>query len=433
MRHEIALSFAGNGSASPPASRQPTRAGMTGRFLLSLVVASACSTGADAGSRRTTVRDSAGIAIVENTSPDDSAANTWWRLGQASLDIGGPDASEEYAVYRVVGIARTTDGRIVVANAGSADVRYYDASGTWLKTTGRQGSGPGEFRNPYLLERGAADTVYVADGQNSRIAILSPDGSFVRDIPEMGPAPRVLGRFDDGTWLSAANIRLGTDDLASISNKLMRSDMALVRYDENLVARDTMLTLPGAEQVINVGSTNGRITSIEIHRPAFAKVPVELPCGNEICAGTQDGPEIQVYGQDGALHHIIRTGRAPVPVTDAQLDAAFERNLEQMPEQARNQARAAGRGDQPHGEFVPPYGLMIIDRSGRYWLSDYDDPLDTPGRWTVYAADGAVLARIQLPEQFRPYDIGEDWILGREPDELDVEHVKLYPILTDAG
>jgi hypothetical protein len=399
--------------------------------LVGLSLSAACSAGTEAAARRTTVRDSAGITIVDNTSPDDSAANEWWRLGQATLDIGGPDAEEAYAVYRVIGIARTADGRIVVANAGSGDVRYYDADGNWLKTTGRQGSGPGEFRNPYLLERGNADTVYVADSQNSRIALLAPDGSFIRDMPGMGMAPRVLGRFADGTWLSVANRQVRGTDLSAMSDKLMQMDMALVRYDHDLVARDTMLTLPGAQQVIHIGGTNGQISSIEIYRPAFAKAPVELPCGNDICAATQDNPEIRVYGQDGALHRMIRTGRVPEPVTEARLDAEFERSLERMPEQARDQARAAGRGDRPHGDVVPPYELMLIDRLGRLWLSDYRDPLATPGHWTVYAADGKVLARINFPEQFRPYDIGEDWILGRELDELDVEHVKMYPILVE--
>jgi hypothetical protein len=43
-------------------------------------------------------------------------------------------------------------------------------------------------------------------------------------------------------------------------------------------------------------------------------------------------------------------------------------------------------------------------------------------------SEGALVARTALPLEFTPYDIGEDWILGRELDELDVEHVRLYGI-----
>jgi hypothetical protein len=48
------------------------------------------------------------------------------------------------------------------------------------------------------------------------------------------------------------------------------------------------------------------------------------------------------------------------------------------------------------------------------------------GRWTIYDPQGAVQARIALPPRFRPYDIGRDWILGQELDDLDVEHIRLY-------
>ncbi len=62
---------------------------------------------------------------------------------------------------------------------------------------------------------------------------------------------------------------------------------------------------------------------------------------------------------------------------------------------------------------------------GRLWVQDYPGLVDDPA-WTIYDADGARVARITLPGTFRPYDMGEDWVLGRETDELEVEHVRLY-------
>lgn len=32
-----------------------------------------------------------------------------------------------------------------------------------------------------------------------------------------------------------------------------------------------------------------------------------------------------------------------------------------------------------------------------------------------------------------PFAIGEDWVLGVETDDLDVEYVVLYPLLKDAA
>jgi hypothetical protein len=38
-----------------------------------------------------------------------------------------------------------------------------------------------------------------------------------------------------------------------------------------------------------------------------------------------------------------------------------------------------------------------------------------------------------MPRRFFPYAIGEDWVLGVEWDDLDVEYVVLYPLLKDAA
>jgi hypothetical protein len=83
----------------------------------------------------------------------------------------------------------------------------------------------------------------------------------------------------------------------------------------------------------------------------------------------------------------------------------------------------------PRAELIPPYSRIMTDSAGNLWVEDYENPLVAPGRWTVYAEDGGILARIVLPERFRPFDIGDDWILGRELDDLDVEHLRVYRIV----
>jgi hypothetical protein len=180
---------------------------------------------------------------------------------------------------------------------------------------------------------------------------------------------------------------------------------------------------------MNIGTRNGQVISVEIRATPYSKSTVFAAGRDEFHVGTQDAAEFRTHAGDGSLRRIVRTGRALVAVTDRHLQAMFDRMLERMPEQRREQARAEGPGNQPHGDVVPPYAAFITDRTGNLWVSDYDDPLSTPGRWTVYGEDGGVLARIALPERFLPFDIGADWILGRELDDLDVEHMRLYPIV----
>jgi len=90
----------------------------------------------------------------------------------------------------------------------------------------------------------------------------------------------------------------------------------------------------------------------------------------------------------------------------------------------------------PKPERLPAYSRMFVDGLGRPWLLDYrrwdeEEEYSSPlRRWTVLAADGsAVLGRFEHHEDVRFYDAGEGWVLVVEPDELEVEHVRLYPLV----
>ena len=42
---------------------------------------------------------------------------------------------------------RLPNGQIVIANSGSNELRYYDSAGVFLYAVGREGFGPGEFKD----------------------------------------------------------------------------------------------------------------------------------------------------------------------------------------------------------------------------------------------------------------------------------------------
>jgi len=77
-------------------------------LLPALTLIGSCST--DSATARDAVRDSAGIAIVETTSP---AAE--WRLSpEPVLRIGVVDGDDAYQFSSIVFAARLSDGRIVI-------------------------------------------------------------------------------------------------------------------------------------------------------------------------------------------------------------------------------------------------------------------------------------------------------------------------------
>lgn len=78
-----------------------------------LLLMAAC--GGSPGAPEVTVRDSAGIEIVEVTGLPSQPVG--WRIScEPRVVIGGDATDEKSELYRVSGAARRSDGRIVVAN-----------------------------------------------------------------------------------------------------------------------------------------------------------------------------------------------------------------------------------------------------------------------------------------------------------------------------
>ncbi len=65
-------------------------------------------------------------------------------------------------------------------------ISVFDKSGKLLRTIGRTGAGPGEFRTPHALEFDSKGRLIVADRHNHRIQVLTKDGKFVREYDNFG-------------------------------------------------------------------------------------------------------------------------------------------------------------------------------------------------------------------------------------------------------
>ncbi len=91
------------------------------------------------------VRDSAGVTVVENRRPQPDM-QLGWEIGAApSLSVGGAVDDPAHDLFNVTDATRLADGAIVVADAGSGELRVFDASGVHRDSWGGRGEGPGEF------------------------------------------------------------------------------------------------------------------------------------------------------------------------------------------------------------------------------------------------------------------------------------------------
>src|SRR5437763_3036671 len=65
-------------------------------------------------------------------------------------------------------------------------ISVFNKSGKLLRTMGKAGTGPGEFRTPHALEFDSKGRLIVADRHNHRIQILTKDGKFISEYDDFG-------------------------------------------------------------------------------------------------------------------------------------------------------------------------------------------------------------------------------------------------------
>ena len=85
---------------------------------------------------------------------------------------------------------------------GESRVLKFDAGGTFIKTWGGEGTGPGQFNIPHSIVTDAAGLLYVADRSNQRIQVFDADGKYLRESQHPGTPCGLCMRRDQHLFLA---------------------------------------------------------------------------------------------------------------------------------------------------------------------------------------------------------------------------------------
>ena len=107
------------------------------------------------------------------------------RLGEA-----GVPGSDEYHFKSPSAVAVAANGDIFIADGHGADennrVMKYSKDGKFIKSWGKTGYGPGEFRTLHALAIDSRGRVFVADRANNRIQLFDQEGKFLAIWTQFG-------------------------------------------------------------------------------------------------------------------------------------------------------------------------------------------------------------------------------------------------------
>lgn len=411
--------------------RRPTLAARHPTLLFAVLV-SACGGGADAIAESTT-RDSAGVTIVE-TAMDEASPPSWHLSDAPLLTLGSVDGSPDEVLYRVVGAFRTSDGRLVVANAGSHEIRWYDSQGRVVARSGGEGDGPGEYKSIFGAGSAGGDSVAVYDFRERRVTIIGPDAAVTRTFrledpprppgteePEPG-WPLMVGRLANGEFLASIS---PSKTPGTAYEGIPEDTVEYVRYDATGARVGVAVQELGNESYVVSTANSVSTSSVSFGRNT------EVALGPaEIWVGRTDTEDVRRYGPTGDLHLIVRRVRAPRPVTEEDVAAYKERRIAAIENPEWRQRFLEIFEKTPFAKFHPTFAGIQVDPDGYLWVREYAfDPSsddEAPSEWSVFDPDGNLVASVTVPAGRGILSVGRNHIVGRRTDDLSVEYVELY-------
>jgi hypothetical protein len=400
--------------------------------ILGLVLLAACES-REQSDQSIVARDSAGVRIIESKSPQWKTGGGWEVDTLKPLDIAASE-DEQHTFSRVVGIERLTSGNIVVAEAATNGIRFFDSTGKFIRQVGREGKGPGEFSFLQVLMRCAGDTLVAIDNPHQQF--FDSSGRFIRRIPRfMGPA---------GTWTEAP---AGISGDCSRFGVVFRHSSAVITEENNTTRwpvslwwmgstdsiRDSVTTVKGQRYVMMKPPGGSSFPG----RAPWEAAPIVAASGGRMIVGLPDAFEVHMYDTNRRLVAIFRPHAPRSGITDgdrARFNKVRDALIKQNP---REGLWWPPLDETPLPALRPGFDRMVVGTDGTVWLRGPSfietgwegEPYDDTMEWTVLSREGEWLGSVNIPGRFQIFSSDSSMLYGVYINQDGAEVVRAYRIV----
>lgn len=126
-----------------------------------------------------TIEEVDGVTVVKNPKEPTYSADVFSL--EEELAIGEAEGREEYMFSSIRSMAVDDERRIYVLDRKEIHVKVFDQNGTYIRTIGKKGQGPGEFTTPLSVSITRQNEL-VVDDFRSRLVFFSLDGEFKKNL-----------------------------------------------------------------------------------------------------------------------------------------------------------------------------------------------------------------------------------------------------------
>lgn len=334
-----------------------------------------------------TVMIEEGITVVQNPKEPMYGKDTPILDLEEDLTIGEPTGEDDYLFSQIQSIAVDDAENIYVLDEKEKRVMVFDNTGTHLRTFGRAGQGPGEFRSPLTLGVTNRDEIVIEDIR-SHLSYFSTQGEYIRDLPTT----------------KTAVMRVRLDSRGNIMGIVIMRDKDNPRYE--IQKFDPEMNLLHA-----LDSTPTPSSSNEGFNPFGGSIYYAFDRDDRVVCGTPDRYEIKIFDTTGKLAKKIVRDYDPVAITDEE-----KKEVEgEMPPDIKLEIP----------RFHNAFRWISTDDEGRIYVMTWERIPDSEGYYyDLFDAEGRYLAKIPL--EFRPSVIKKNKFYTVREDEDGFHIVKRY-------
>lgn len=272
--------------------------------------------------------------------------------------------NDDFYFGRIYDVAVREDDRVYVADGEEHHVKVLSPEGELLETIGAQGEGPGEFERPSELVLARGDSLYVLDGYWGRVSVFAPDHTFAYSFLARGKAasPRFMMVPDKELGFLFAFI--------PFAGMATEGAQATVRsaYADGTIG-DTLFIARPNQLVWEKIERGMRFYYLRFARSSHYVLGPE----EAIHHVWSDSLRVRIYDRVGKQLRRVNIPFEAVPVTDADRERVLE-NYD-------SHGRSIVEPEMP--DTKPAFYRFLIDDRGRYWFKRPTDDRERVDWWIV--------------------------------------------------
>jgi hypothetical protein len=338
----------------------------------------------------------------------------WAVSSKPILDVPGVDANGAEAFQNLAGAVRLSNGKIIIADKGSTSIRLLDEKGKLLRSVGRQGSGPGEYR---IIATGSpcADSLVVWAVEST--IMVGESGAAARQFKLPADNPRMAPLLGVSCAANGNFVYISQPAARSMTPAgLMQMKSAVIATDREGKILTQVDSIPsGLWMAVGGGG-------FPVPLGPFTNA---VAVGDHIAVGVSDSARIWIISPSGKRTTIPvpYTPRAP---TDQEMADAIDAVADLAPVQLRPRLLPElQKATKP--AMLPAYFGIWGDPDGVLWVQQ-TPPGAKRTDLLAMSVDGKVIARTLIPMAAKILDIGRDYILASYDDANDETHLAVFSL-----